>query len=116
MPAYKKKPSVRAKKRDFWGDAETGKTFERLFDRKFGTWFGSRKAGLAALKLDRRIFNMYLTGERSIPDDLWASLKRFPDFEAATVAKQPKKQLTVNVVGRISTPKPLYIDDVDPLS
>ena len=102
MPAIKVKPSRHAKKRDFWGDADRGQLFLEQIEKKFGTAFGSRKVALAALGLHRRLFNMYITGERSIPDTVWRDLRALPNYK---IAAKPK-----------STPPLLYIDDVDPLS
>lgn len=102
MPAIKVRPSRHAKKRDFWGDADRGQLFVEQIDKKFGEHFGSRKVALAALKLQRRLFNMYITGERSIPDAVWSHLRRIPDY------KKPAVVTTKTT--------PLYVDDVDPLS
>lgn len=67
MPPIKVKPSKHAKKRDFWGDAERGALF------------------LAALGLQRRLFNMYITGERSIPDEVWTRLRKIRRNKTAVV-------------------------------
>lgn len=107
MPCIRIRPSNKRnyngelpKKRDFWGDADRGKLFLEQIEKKFGDYFGSRKVALAKLKLHRRLFNMYITGERSIPDDVWSRLRAMPNYNAA----KPK-------------PAPLlYVDDVDPLS
>lgn len=100
MPAIKVKPSRHAKKRDFWGDADRGQLFIEQVEKKFGSHFGSRKDALAALKLQRRLFNMYITGERSIPDAVWRDLRALPKYQAAKPV----------------SPSTLYVDDVDPLS
>lgn len=85
MPPIKVKPSKHAKKRDFWGDAERGALFLELVEEKFGAAFGSRKTALAALGLQRRLFNMYITGERSIPDEVWTRLRKIRRNKTAVV-------------------------------
>ncbi len=106
MPCIKVRPSNKRnyngelpKRRDFWGDADRGHLFLEQIEKTFGAHFGSRKDALAALKLHRRLFNMYITGERSIPDEVWSKLRAMSKRKAA----KPKST-------------PLYIDDVDPLS
>jgi hypothetical protein len=101
MPAIKVKPSARAQKRDFWGDADRGALFLEQFEKKFGDHFGSRKAALEQLHLHRRLFNMYVTGERAIPPEVWAKLRKLPNYKARAV---------------VAAPALLYLDDVDPLS
>lgn len=80
MPAIKFRPSRGSQKRDFWGDARQGLKFALLIDMKFGRHFGSRREAIAFLGLQRRLFNMYITGERSIPDEIWDVLKKMPDY------------------------------------
>ena len=100
MPAIKVRPSKGAMKRDFWGDEKRGQLFEEQINKKFGDYFGSRAIALNTLRLQRRLFNMYITGERNIPNELWATLRKMPNYVA------PKR-----------TTKPvIFIDDVDPLS
>lgn len=113
MPAIKKRPSRGAKKRDFWGDEVEGQKLGRLIDRKFGSHFGSRKTALETLGLGRRLFNMYLTGERAVPEHLWSQLKLLPDFDQRTQATAPKRATRARAV-----PSVLFIDedDEDPLS
>lgn len=107
MPCIRIRPSNKRnchgqlpQKRDFWGDADRGKLFLEQVEQKFGTVFSSRKVALSALHLQRRLFNMYITGERSIPDEVWARLRHLPNYKAAKPDIAP----------------PLYVDDVDPLS
>ena len=82
MPAIKVRPSRHAKKRDFWGDADRGRLFLEQVEKKFGAAFGSRKAALKTLKLQRRLFNMYITGERNIPDTVWTQLRKLPNLKS----------------------------------
>lgn len=113
MPAIKVKPSTRAKARDFWGDAQKGASFKRMIDFKFGTYFGAVKTALETLQLNRRLYNMYITGEREIPDDLWLKLRRLPKQKKPAILPKNSPRL---VHGRKSAPATLYIDDIDPLS
>lgn len=80
MPAIKKRTSRLFSYRDFWGDGEQGESFDRLIDRKFGTHHGARVAAVKFLGYSRRLLNMYVTGERRIPDEIWAKVKARPDY------------------------------------
>jgi len=119
----------------FWGDPAQGEKLERLIDRKFGTYFGSRKVAIGTLGLSRRLMNMYITGERAIPDHVWKHLKLIPDFDPRAVPVQAKKAVRRKtpatkaysdfvrqhnselVKGRRAVPAILFIDDdTDPLS
>jgi hypothetical protein len=80
MPAIKFKPSPKAQKRDFWGDKQRGQIFEEQIAKKFGDHFGSRKTMLAEMGLQRRLFNMYVTGERNIPDEVWRKLRQRKNY------------------------------------
>lgn len=81
MPAYKHKSSV-GTKLDFWGDEFEGAKFRRLIRRKFGAHFGAMIPAIAFLGRSRRLVNMYITGQRDIPSELWTALRRLPDYEA----------------------------------
>jgi hypothetical protein len=75
------------------------KLFKEQINQKFGSYFGSRKDALESLGLQRRIFNMYLSGERNIPPHVWARLRKLPNHNA----------------NQLRLPLP-YLDDTDPLS
>jgi hypothetical protein len=98
LQAIKVRPSRTSKKRDFWGDHIRGQLFLQQIEKKFGTYFGSRKVALETLKLERRLFNMYVTGERNIPDHVWTALRNLPNYQDDAPEELP------------------FIDDVDPLS
>jgi hypothetical protein len=98
-PKIKPNPAT-VKRRDLYGDPKQGILFTEMIDNKFGTERGSRKTAFESLHLQRRIFNMYMTGERYIPDEVWSKLRAVPDYVAPARKTRPI----------------LYIDDVDPLS
>lgn len=109
---------TKLKKRTAWGDPVDGQDFERLFCETFGTRFGSRKLGLAVLGLDRRLFNMYIKGQRRIPDAVWAKLANTPLHgpKSAPAARLNRLKATQQPVGRSKAPVALFLDDIDPLS
>lgn len=114
MRTRKSKP--KSAKKEFWGDQNEGARFNRALGRKFGTHFGSRRDAIATLDISRRLMNMYITGERAIPDTIWIALKKLPDFDKAA-ARPKRKVATPKIVkGRRAIPAILYIDDIDPLS
>lgn len=120
-----RKPKPKSAKKEFWGDQNEGARFDRMLGRKFGTHFGSRRDAIATLDISRRLMNMYITGERAIPDEVWIALKKLPDIDKAA-AKPKRKVATPKIVkgrrvaspvaGRKAIPAILYIDDIDPLS
>lgn len=111
MPAIKVKPSPKAKKRDFWGDKIRGTNFKTTVDEKFGTKHGIVKTILAELKLHRRLYNMYITGEREIPDEVW---QRLNDYNPK---KKKRKIAPTPVVGQNAAPRTLFVaEEIDPLS
>lgn len=109
-----------------WGDQNDGARFDRALGRKFGTHFGSRRDAIATLDISRRLMNMYITGERAIPDTIWIALKKLPDIDAAATSRKPasnkykapaQRRVQNKIVkGRRAIPAILYIDDIDPLS
>lgn len=108
-----------------YGDQNEGARFDRMLKRKFGTQFGSRRDAITTLDISRRLMNMYITGERAIPDTIWIALKALPDFDgekqsAAAYRDFVKHQPPEGIAkGRRAIPAVLYIDDtddIDPLS
>lgn len=84
MPPIKHRTSKKFPFRDFWGDATQGELFDEMIDRKFGDYFGSRKKAVISLlgrENRRRLLDMYCTGERAIPNELWAALNDMPDYD-----------------------------------
>lgn len=80
MPAVKKYSDIAKKKIDYWGDEIRGLNFKLRVNDTFGTGFGSRARAQKALGIGRRIFNMYITGQRNIPDQVWENLSVFEDI------------------------------------
>lgn len=64
-----------------YGNAIKAVAFEMMLDEKFGTGFGARKRAMLGLELQRRILNMYITGQRAIPDSVWHRLETMPDWD-----------------------------------
>jgi len=86
MPCYKKEPVFsKWKARDFWGDEDQGEQFALLLDEKFGTKRGARKLAMSVLNISRRLLNMYIVGERRVPDPLWATLTQMQVFDPNAV-------------------------------
>ena len=85
MPAYKKQTANAEQPRDYWGDETEGQHFDRLLKTKFGTKRGSRKLAMSVLNLSRRLLNMYVTGERRIPADVFATVNDMEVFNPDAV-------------------------------
>ena len=82
MPAYKKPPRAPGlKEREFWGDETEGEEFTRLLAEKFGEGYGSIKLAVNVLGIQRRLLNMYMSGQRRIPDDVFATIRHMTPFD-----------------------------------
>lgn len=84
MPAINFKPSPKAKKRPWWGDIDAGENLSFLIEQKFGSKHGHVKHVLAYLNIQRRLLDMYKSGERNIPEQIWARLELLHDYTTAT--------------------------------
>ena len=90
-----------------WGDEFEGARYAAMLKKKFGDEPGARKAAMSALKISRRLLNLYMSGHRKISADAWAKLRAYQPALAAP-RKEPK---TARYAAYM-----LYIDDIDPLS
>lgn len=68
---------------DYWGDMDQGQQLTEIITDKFGDYHGHIKHVLAYLKISRRLLDLYRSGQRAIPDDVWRRLHLLPDYNSA---------------------------------